>query len=423
MNDLPLEHHSPRGHYDICDSEKESPKNKLNQATSCFTLGLMGASFLTALTPHPANAQQSINPDIPKTAIIIETSRPSSSASLQSDSILKTEIDGKALLKTIISNRKDYSKSINTISNTIKNELSSPQWMELTKEVLSVEDDVAKDVGLPQAIKISPPSDVVNSIKSLLKGKVQLVVDGEIIDVDVEEVKGAQTGDDEITIHVKGRRINVGLPDVVDGSLISLPEEQLNPGSDFWKFWNDKLDLSAMGMANVEGVEVTNGQAILSGSSIVIVASYGISYQYYLSEISKVEVAAEAAKAKRAATAAAKKKASTPVAKKKRVDNQKEPSSKSSEKKKADKKKSKPVASTSASTSTKASGTKEVRVKDAKAGTEIENKEQDVSILYEKAITSTRGTSIEVSIEDSEPRADEQKGFRTRIKRLFGRNK
>ena len=422
MNGLRLEHHSPRGHYDICDSEKESPRNKLNQATSCFTLGLMGASFLTALTPHPANAQQPINPDIPKTAIIIETNRPSSSSSLQSDSILKTEIDGKALLKTIISNRKDYSKSLNTISNTIKNELSSPQWMELTKEVLSVEDDVAKDVGLPQTIKISPPSDVVNSIKSLLKGKVQLVVDGEIIDVDVEEVKGGQTGDDEITIHVKGRRINVGLPDVVDGSLISLPEEQLNPGSDFWKFWNDELDLSAMGMANVEGVEVTNGQAILSGSSIVIVASYGISYQYYRSEISKVEVAAEAAKAKRAATAAAKKKASMPVAKKKREDTQKEPSSKSSEKKEnADKKKSKPVASnsTSTSTSTKASDTKEVKVKEAKAGTEIENKEQDVSILYEKAITSTKGTSIE----DSESRAEEQKGFRTRIKRLFGRNK
>ena len=43
----------------------------------------------------------------------------------------------------------------------------------------------------------------------------RVVVDGEVIDIDVEEVEGVQLGEDEITIHVKGHRVNVGLPTVV----------------------------------------------------------------------------------------------------------------------------------------------------------------------------------------------------------------
>ena len=50
--------------------------------------------------------------------------------------------------------------------------------------------------------------------------------------------KCEQPGEDEITIHVKGRRRNVGgLPTIVQ------LEEQFVPGWQFWDFWNVELGI------------------------------------------------------------------------------------------------------------------------------------------------------------------------------------
>ena len=217
----------------------------------------------------------------PKTALTIETTFKQST----DDSILKAKIDGKALAKTLIKNRKDLNSSIKRIVDFTSSEIQSGPWIEVGKELLDIEGDV-----IPK-VKVQPPTDWQGALKDLTNGKLDVVVNGEILYIDVNEVKGSNPGDDEITIRIKGTRAS--LPEIVSDSN---SVEQINLGSNIKAFLDKPFALGEY--------SATNGQVILSGSTIGISASYVISYQYYLDEIAKQEEEAKEklSKKKRAAT-------------------------------------------------------------------------------------------------------------------------
>ena len=217
----------------------------------------------------------------PKTALTIETTFKQST----DDSILKAKIDGKALAKTLIKNRKDLNSSFKRIVDFTSSEIQSGPWVEVGKELLDIEGDVIPNV------KVQPPTDWQGALKDLTNGKLDVVVNGEILYIDVNEVKGSNPGDDEITIRIKGTRAS--LPEIVSDSN---SVEQISLGSNIKAFLDKPFTLGEY--------SATNGLVILLGSTIGISASYVISYQYYLDEIAKQEEEAKEKllKKKRAAT-------------------------------------------------------------------------------------------------------------------------
>ena len=274
---------------------------------SSLAMGLLTASTFFQLSQQPAQALEETTTLPPKTALVIETTQTQPA----SETIRKTSIDGKALVKTLIANRKELNTSVRRIIDFTTGEIQNGPLLEIGKELLTIEGDVVPEV------KVKLPTDVRGALVDLSVGKFDVVVNGEILYVDVQEVKGDKPGDDEITIRIRGTRAS--LPDITTSALmerdrvvgqsgngVSSPVIRMDGGFDFWEFWNSPLPITSTILP--EGNVATNGQTILAGSTVGIAAIYIVSYQYHLSLIAKEEAEAQAKKLKREAAAAAKKK-------------------------------------------------------------------------------------------------------------------
>ena len=122
-----------------------------------------------------------------KGAIVVQTA---------SETLLKSTIDSKSLLKTLFVNRQELSASLGRIQTTISQELTGPAWRELQKEFLVVQGDLASSV------QIIPSSDVKETIRDVASGKLNLIVNGELINVAVQPSFGENQ--DEVIISIKG---------------------------------------------------------------------------------------------------------------------------------------------------------------------------------------------------------------------------
>ena len=171
---------------------KRLPSFTSGVATTMLTLAVMQAPIIL-----PAHAD---TVELSRGAIIVQTSNVESSFS-NHDSWMKSSIDSKNLLKTLFQNRKELSSSVGRIQTVIGQELAQvPAWKELQKELLSVEGDLA---GM---IRVLPPSDIRETIKDVSAGKLNLVVNGEIINIQVLPTFGDQ--EDDLVIAIKGFKGN-----------------------------------------------------------------------------------------------------------------------------------------------------------------------------------------------------------------------
>jgi hypothetical protein len=145
----------------------------------CLALPFPTASTTTTL------ATDSI--EISKGALVIQTA---------SESLLKSSIDSKSLLKALFTNRKEISASVRRIQSTVSSELQNPAWKNILRELVEVEDDLAGSV------QVYPPEDIKVALQDLASGKLNLLVNGEIVNVVVDETFGKD--EDEIKVTIKG---------------------------------------------------------------------------------------------------------------------------------------------------------------------------------------------------------------------------
>ena len=208
---------------------KVNAKHEINESSSNLNLGkslakagtsfavastIFASAFITdmAVAPTPALADVEIS----RGAFIIQTATTKTKND-QSSSIVKTEIDSKRLIKTLFANRKDLTASLGRIQSAVSKELSSePVWMELQKEVLNIEGDVSS------AVKFTPPADWGQLVKDVTAGKVNLLLNGEIVNVSIEP--NFSETEDDLVIRVKGFK-GEGLP----GTLYAVEEKSSGP--------------------------------------------------------------------------------------------------------------------------------------------------------------------------------------------------
>lgn len=258
--------------------------SELKKITQDVVAVVLSLSVVTSLPfntnnyAHAIDETSTVQP--PKTALVIETTQKQAA----DESFLKAKIDGKALVKSLIKNRKELNASFGRIIEYSASEIKSSPWLEVGREVLDIEGDVIPSV------KVSLPVDWQGAIKDISLGKLDVVVNGEILYIDIQEVKGEKPGDDEITIRIKGTRAS--LPNIAKEAEI----EKIDPGSKLWDFLDAPFPLGQKFLPS--GYTATNGQTIFAGTSVGVAASYIISYQIYRDEISQLENKEKAKKAR-----------------------------------------------------------------------------------------------------------------------------
>jgi hypothetical protein len=235
-------------------------------------------------------------------ALTIQTSKQNGQSGL------KTELDAKKLVSILFKDRRELNASVKRVADVVTEEISKPAWIELGKEILQIEGDVAPE------IEINPPSDWQQTLKDLSNGKLNVIYNGEIINLSIDEKLSAS--EDEIVVRATGfKGLSSSLPTVQESATMrakSNLEQQLDAVDNFW---NSPLPFGQEFTEKVEnqfGVKITSGNAILGSTLAFVSGSYIASYNYYLSEIEAAEKEA-AAKRKQVAekkkAAAAKKKA------------------------------------------------------------------------------------------------------------------
>ena len=260
--------------------KKTNNKSAASWATNLAVAGTIFASSLASsvmVAPPPvANADVELSTG----AIIVQTSTK------EGQTLLKTEIDAKDLFTTAFKNRKELKESLGRISDAVKAEVNAPVWKELSKEFLQFEGDVAPD------IKLAPPRDVQQTIKDIYQGKLNFIVNGEIINISVEDK--FSKSQDEIVLRVKGVK-GIDLPTLADtpaGQAKTRLQEQIEAVD---RFWETPVHLPAGIQETLpEGTVITNGNLIVSGATAFIGGSYAISYTYYVSQQQAAEQEAAA---------------------------------------------------------------------------------------------------------------------------------
>jgi hypothetical protein len=184
-------------------------------AATIFTSSLVSDM---AIAPPPAHAAPVV--ELSRGAFVIETTTTSADQSL-----LKAKIDSKSLIKTLFVNRKELSSSLGRMQSALQTELDEPVWLEIQKEILSIEGNVVP------SIKITPPSDLKQTIEDITQGKVNFLVNGEIFNVAIEP--SFSETEDDLVIRVKGFK-GERLPPIIR-------EERTQPSQfdEFWVFWDE----------------------------------------------------------------------------------------------------------------------------------------------------------------------------------------
>lgn len=212
-------------------------------------------------------------------------------------SLLKAQVDVKDLLGTAFKNRKALKESVSRIAGVVKEELEGPAWSEIVREVLQTERDVAP------SIQVNPPNDVQQLVKDLASGKLNLIVNGELINLSIDEQSTTDT--DELVIRAKGIK---GVKQITSVQAVAKTrlQEQVEG---FDEFWNGEFTLvkvpSSMG-------KVTNGLVFGGGTVSLLAAVYALSYAYYVQQQDQAAKEAEEKRqvmAKKKAAAEAKAKA------------------------------------------------------------------------------------------------------------------
>jgi hypothetical protein len=274
------------------------------------TFGVAATIFASTLisgmsaAPLPANADIELS----RGALIIQAT----SKGADSGQLLRAEVDSKSLIKALFQNRKALSSSLDRIQTTVVEELNSPAWVDVKKQILQFEGDVAPE------IKFSPPADWQQTAQDIKNGKLNLLVNGEIINLSVDP-KFSESEDD-IVIRLQGFK-GVDLANVKGAKEVARSAIQEKSDA-LWDFWQSPIPEKYL----PKGVELDNGGTILIGSTAGITFAYAASYSYYMSGIEAEEAKAEAKRQAAAETkaAAAKKKGEEGASKKKAVaDNEK----------------------------------------------------------------------------------------------------
>lgn len=258
-----------------------------------------------AIAPPTANGAEL---ELSRGAIVVQTS------SKPGQQLIKTEVDSQSLIKTLFKNRKELGASAGRIQKAFQDELNAPVWREIQKELVDIEGDV-----LP-TLKVSPPSDITTTIKDISKGKLNLLVNGEVISVTVEPSFGKE--EDGLIVRIKGFK-GEQLPGSIESKEVTMPSygpirSWLAQYDDFWAFWNEpypskvKLHVASIGRLFfnfrvltlehclqylLDGFEATNGQIILTGAAGAVGATYLLAYMYYVQGLEQEEAQAAAKKA------------------------------------------------------------------------------------------------------------------------------
>jgi hypothetical protein len=204
-------------------------------------------------------------------AFVIETST-------KRETLANARIDSGSLITTLFKNRQALTSSLGRIQKTIGEELSSPAWTAVQKAVLQFEGDVAPE------LKFIAPADLKQTVLDLRQGKLNFVLNGEVVNVVVEPQFSDQ--EDDITIRILGFK-GVDFtqePTVVARGYIS---QQLNG---IYEFWVSPVP-EPYSKFLPAGTDI--GTTILGGSVAGITAIYAGSYAYYTAEIAKEQQAAE----------------------------------------------------------------------------------------------------------------------------------
>ena len=245
------------------DMQKSNHKN--NGLASLAVAGSIFASTLgfSAAPPAAVAAEAAAPPavELSTGAIMIQA------ATKPGQSLIRDSVDVKDLLGSLIKNRKALSASVGRVSAVVQEELKAPVWAELTKEFLQFEGDV-----LPE-VKVLPPRDIQQTIRDVSKGKLNLIVNGEIINLSVDS--SSTSAQDEFVIRAKGVK-GVAMPSFTEPAAFQARtklQDQLDGVSQFW-----------YSPLQVGPYELNNGDAVVGGTILAIGGAYGVSYAYYLSE-------------------------------------------------------------------------------------------------------------------------------------------
>lgn len=245
---------------------------------------ILASSFFSANTEAPTFA-------VPPPAHAVEIS---SGAFVVQTNVKGTElVDARALLTTLIKNRKAVTASLNRVVDAVKAELSTPVWREIQREVLQIEGDVAAD------IQISAPYDVTQTLRDLSKGRLNFILNGEIVNLAVDESFGKEQ--DEVVIRVQGFKgvdlsgATAGAPGAGFGGSIA---------DIFVRRWQERLAAvqelwdADLGLSKVGDSELTAGPVVVGGLALTVATAYGASYAFY--ENQNAAAAAEAEEKRRA---------------------------------------------------------------------------------------------------------------------------
>ncbi len=196
--------------------------------TNTIASGLVALLIVltTFLFPVPTAATETTTDtvELSKGAIVVQTT---------SNTLLKSTIDSKSLLKTLFVNRQELSASLERMQSTISQELASPVWKEIQKEFLAVEGDLAS------SIQVTGPNNVKDTVRDVVAGKLNLIVNGELVNIAIQPNLGENQ--DEVVISIKGFKgtnispLSFTLDD--DGPRYGPIRSYFSKYEAFWSWW------------------------------------------------------------------------------------------------------------------------------------------------------------------------------------------
>jgi hypothetical protein len=301
-----------------------SSKTTLQSLLLAATI-MVSSAAVTAIHPPPARASLDISPG----TTVIETSPDLTPRTLARSSVGTAWKVTRAALRE----RNDLTQSLERLASAATNEVASTQaW----RDIWTLLQDYGVNLG--SQISVRPPADFQRAARDLLQeGKVNFIVNGQVIQVSVEYRSGkdaaaaaaaaatetsdavisatAPVPDDEWILKVEGY---TGTDPNAVAAAIQVPKYR--PGTPRWT--RDFLDycqtpypekyLSEIFRPKDEGQRpVTYGDILVLQGTLAVGFVYAWSYAYYVNENEQVEKAAQekaaAAKKKAAATAVKKK--------------------------------------------------------------------------------------------------------------------
>mmetsp|Transcript_29989 Transcript_29989/g.28884 ORF Transcript_29989/g.28884 Transcript_29989/m.28884 type:complete len:332 (-) Transcript_29989:240-1235(-) len=264
----------------VMEEKNQKSKNKNVWNNLAASVALAGTIFAsTAVASLPANA----NVELSSGALTIQTSKQNG------QSLLRTEVDAKKLVSLLFNNRKDLNASVKRIASVVKEEFSQPAWLDVSREILQIEGDVAPE------FKVRLPSDWQQTLKDISKGKLNIVYNGEIINLSVDDKFSA--AEDEIVIRAKGVK-GIPIPSLQETPTMrakSNVEQQIDAVQNFWESPLPFGQQFFQKLKDDYNIKITTGNFILGGTVVFVGGSYAASYSYYISQIenSKKDAAAK----------------------------------------------------------------------------------------------------------------------------------